>query len=26
MPAWNWGVPGGPYQPEPPGHSENTQA
>jgi hemoglobin len=26
MPAWNWGVPGGPYQPETPDHPENTKA
>jgi len=26
MPAWNWGVPGGPYQPETPDHAEDTKA
>jgi hemoglobin len=25
MPAWNWGVPGGPYQPETHDHAENTK-
>jgi hypothetical protein len=25
-PAWNWGVPGGPYQPETLGNAENAKA